>query len=283
MDRWAPGELPPQPGGDREAETLTPPASPTEQGHPETLYLLWAVATQVGLGYLKRPELTQQRFVNGPRDLGPCFRTGDIARAASTGWELVGRRDGQVLQPSGPRESPRFITLASLRFSCAIIRACWQVKLNGQRVELGEIEEVLLSAARDPAVLRCDLLQVWPAASRSVRNCVRGAALSMRMLLPRLSESSLRGCLSMCQSTFAVKAAAVVVAKVKRPSGGAQQRPQLVAWCVPACPEEYGLARASTKAATEPNAEVRSTRSRNAMMVPLRLRMAELVRCTRAS
>ena len=34
--------------------------------------------------------------MKGPHGLGLCFRTGDIARATPTGWELVGRRDGQV-------------------------------------------------------------------------------------------------------------------------------------------------------------------------------------------
>ena len=34
------------------------------------------------------------------------------------------------------------------------------MKLNGQRVELGEIEEVILSTSRDSTTLGCDLLQV---------------------------------------------------------------------------------------------------------------------------
>lgn len=77
---------------------------------------LWIAGPQVGVGYLKRPELTEERFRQVPQ-LGPCFRTGDIASALPTGgWSLLGRRDGMV-------------------------------KLRGRRVELGEIEEVLLTAA----------------------------------------------------------------------------------------------------------------------------------------
>ncbi|KAL6064296.1 putative peptide synthase SimD6, variant 2 [Balamuthia mandrillaris] len=77
---------------------------------------LWIGGLQVGQGYLNRPELTQQRFLEHPL-YGKCFRTGDIAIALPEGgWRLLGRYDAQV-------------------------------KLAGQRVELGEIEEVLLSVA----------------------------------------------------------------------------------------------------------------------------------------
>ncbi|MCA6289916.1 amino acid adenylation domain-containing protein [Phenylobacterium sp.] len=69
----------------------------------------------VGDGYLNRPDLTRDRFVQDPFG-GPdarLFRTGDIARWRASGQlELLGRSD-------------------------------FQVKINGQRVELGEIESVL--------------------------------------------------------------------------------------------------------------------------------------------
>eukprot|EP00873_Tetraselmis_striata_P022007 jgi/Tetstr1/442271/TSEL_030412.t1 len=77
-------------------------------------------SSTVGLGYLGRPDLTAARFVDHPR-LGRLFRTGDIATAGPRGWELVGRRDSQV-------------------------------KIAGKRVELSEIEEVLLATARGGAV-----------------------------------------------------------------------------------------------------------------------------------
>ncbi len=75
---------------------------------------IWIGGSQIGVGYLKRQELTAERFVEHP-ELGRCFRTGDIAVALSSGgWQILGRRD-------------------------------FQVKIRGQRVELGEIEEVLLT------------------------------------------------------------------------------------------------------------------------------------------
>ncbi len=50
---------------------------------------------QVGVGYLKREEETQKRFITHV-SLGKCFRTGDVFRATSNGWEFVGRKDAQV-------------------------------------------------------------------------------------------------------------------------------------------------------------------------------------------
>ena len=65
----------------------------------------------VARGYLGRPELTAERFVGG------LYRSGDLARRRADG-ELVylGRRDGQV-------------------------------KLNGFRIETGEVEAALLGCA----------------------------------------------------------------------------------------------------------------------------------------
>jgi amino acid adenylation domain-containing protein len=66
---------------------------------------------QVARGYLKRPEATEQFFVHGPN--GRIYRTGDLARFLPNGdIELFGRRDDQV-------------------------------KINGYRIELEEIESVI--------------------------------------------------------------------------------------------------------------------------------------------
>jgi amino acid adenylation domain-containing protein len=67
-------------------------------------------------GYLKRPELTAERFVEnwlGPEQSARLYRTGDLGRYRANGdIEYLGRVDGQV-------------------------------KLRGLRIELGEIEAVL--------------------------------------------------------------------------------------------------------------------------------------------
>jgi amino acid adenylation domain-containing protein len=69
----------------------------------------------VGIGYLNRPELSQERFPADPFSADPgarMYRTGDLARFLSTGdIEYLGRID-------------------------------FQVKIRGHRIELGEIENV---------------------------------------------------------------------------------------------------------------------------------------------
>ena len=83
----------------------TPPGVPGE---------LWISGIQVARGYVNRPELTAERFINDPfADGFRVYRTGDLVRYREDGaLEFLGRIDNQV-------------------------------KLRGFRIELGEIEAVV--------------------------------------------------------------------------------------------------------------------------------------------
>ncbi|NMW21196.1 MAG: amino acid adenylation domain-containing protein [Chlorobiaceae bacterium] len=80
---------------------------------PGVIGELWLAGAGLAAGYLNRPDLTAASFVDfaGER----CYRTGDLGRWLRSGeLQILGRRDTQV-------------------------------KLRGQRVELGEIEHRLMS------------------------------------------------------------------------------------------------------------------------------------------
>ncbi|HSS75467.1 MAG TPA: amino acid adenylation domain-containing protein, partial [Thermoanaerobaculia bacterium] len=97
---------------------------------------LFAGGDGVARGYLGRPELTAERFVPdpfGPEPGGRLYRSGDLVRWHGGVLEFLGRRDGQV-------------------------------KIRGNRVELGEIEAALTGhpAVREAVVLlREERLVAW--------------------------------------------------------------------------------------------------------------------------
>jgi amino acid adenylation domain-containing protein len=84
----------------------------------------------VARGYVKRPDLTAEKFVPNPFVAGRMYRTGDLARLLPNGeFQVIGRIDHQV-------------------------------KLRGFRIELGEIESVLTKhagVAAAAAILREDV------------------------------------------------------------------------------------------------------------------------------
>ena len=84
---------------------------PVKQGGPGEL---WIGGDGVARGYLHRPKLTAERFVEAPALSSKLiYRTGDLVRMAANGnLEFLGRAD-------------------------------YQVKLRGNRIELGEIEAAL--------------------------------------------------------------------------------------------------------------------------------------------
>jgi len=86
-----------------------------------TLAEVWFAGPLVGLGYANAPTLTTERYFVDADDGRRFFRTGDVCR-------LV-RRDGQ----------PAFVEIVGRRDS--------QVKINGQRVELGEVEAAVCASA----------------------------------------------------------------------------------------------------------------------------------------
>lgn len=100
--------------------------TPVEPGHIGELFI---AGTPVSRGYIRRPELTQERFIACP--YGPpgsmMYRTGDIVRLREDGaLEFHGRNDTQI-------------------------------KLNGVRIELSEIDAALMglpSIARAAVVPR---------------------------------------------------------------------------------------------------------------------------------
>ncbi|MEV4442056.1 amino acid adenylation domain-containing protein, partial [Streptomyces sp. NPDC049577] len=105
-----------------ELYVIGPDGAPQPVGVPGELCV---AGVQVARGYLNRPELTREKFLDEPWVLGGrLYRTGDLARWLADGTlEYLGRIDGQV-------------------------------KVRGNRVELGEVQDALarVSEVREAAV-----------------------------------------------------------------------------------------------------------------------------------
>ena len=117
-----------KPLGDARVYILDENGQPVPTGTPGELYI---GGTGVARGYLNRPELTRQKFVRDLFSDNPAdrmYRSGDIARQLPDGnIEFLGRVDDQV-------------------------------KIHGNRVELGEVEAELRAhpGVRESAVLACE-------------------------------------------------------------------------------------------------------------------------------
>ena len=130
LDRWpADRKLPiGRPVAGTEVYVLDDDRQPVPIGAPGELYL---GGPGVARGYHRRPELTQERFIELPVNGSPdrrLYRTGDLARWCADGnLEFLGRADEQI-------------------------------KLRGLRIEPGEIESVLVEHPdiREAAVVARD-------------------------------------------------------------------------------------------------------------------------------
>ncbi len=124
---------------------------------------LWVGGAGVARGYLRRPELTEQRFRNDPFHSDPnarLYRTGDLVRMGEDGeLEYIGRIDQQV-------------------------------KVGGHRIELGEIESALRA---DPGVADAAVISRTRGDGASILLAYiverSGAALSIPALRQRLRHA----------------------------------------------------------------------------------------------
>jgi len=147
-----------RPIGNTQAYILDPEGNWVPRGSAGEL---WLGGEGVALGYLGRDDLTAERFVpNRFTNTGRMYRTGDVVRLRADGRiEYIGRND-------------------------------FQVKINGYRIELPEVEQAL---ARVGAVAQCIVVGKAKNANESVLvayYCVRpGASTSTAELRAALRAS----------------------------------------------------------------------------------------------
>ncbi|KAJ3110140.1 hypothetical protein HK100_003138 [Physocladia obscura] len=122
-----------------------------EENTKELIGEIWIGGAQVGFGYLKREELTKNRFIEH-HEYGKLFRTGDLARVHVLDNSTV--IDSNIIFDfGGSVNSPK--PCASLVFAG---RGDTQIKVNGQRVEIEEVEQAILNSLQ-PVISA--LVVVW--------------------------------------------------------------------------------------------------------------------------
>jgi len=158
-------------------------ASPGEMGE------VWLGGIGLARGYLNNPELTAQRFIETAE--GRFYRTGDLGRWTEDGrLELGGRIDDQI-------------------------------KLHGQRVELGEIEQALRShAAVEDAVA---LVEAAAEQTKVLRAFVR-----LRPGAEMPAQDEWRGHLGGCLPTYMVPASVTSVEAIPLTFAGKIDRDALL-------------------------------------------------------
>ncbi|HEU0252126.1 MAG TPA: amino acid adenylation domain-containing protein, partial [Pyrinomonadaceae bacterium] len=156
---------------------------------------LYVGGAGLGRGYLKRPELTAERFIPDPfsnRDGARLYKTGDLARLRPNGeLDYLGRTDDQV-------------------------------KIRGFRIELGEIDAALRqhSAVRDVVVH----------APRDESGEIRLVAYVVTDLEPSIAAGELRGHLKEKLPAHMVPQGFVVMDKLPVGPTGKIDRRALPAW-----------------------------------------------------
>ena len=160
-----------------------------EPAAPGTVGEIWLGGTGLARGYLNRPDLTAQQFVETTD--GRFYRSGDLGRWTEDGrLELAGRIDHQV-------------------------------KLHGQRVELGEIEQALRShAAVDEAVV---LVEASAGDTKALRAFVR-----LRNSAPTLSQDEWRSHLNDRLPAYMIPGSVTAIPSIPLTSAGKIDRDALL-------------------------------------------------------
>ena len=135
--------------------------------------------------YLNRPELDAEKYVEHPR-FGRLFRTGDLARREKDGEiTLLGRKDGMV-------------------------------KLHGQRIEIGEVENAMMGF---PGIRQAAVSLVGESPHEMLAGCYTAAG--------EVSETELRRHLSDRLPYYMVPARLVFLREMPLNSNGKTDRPAL--------------------------------------------------------